>query len=267
MKTNYAGIDYAGFTQVNRDKTTGIRYGIIPANDVGQAWYDAGEPDYGDPHCPECGNEAKRGKSKSKKSGNGVMVWSEHPKYRANYKRLRDRGCGDYACDDCKILFDGEDAFGGEPCGITFNEDGYSLNEDSSGDLWVFKSPYFTYAQFCSPCAPGACYLRNPLDEPCESNKCFCLHHDWYENGVAPYPVCSMATGRLIKAEKKNVPCPNCGATGRDSVARIAQVRQCKVEEVDIAQLHVTGYQDNGTFDCWRCGGKGMLEEMTYTEK
>lgn len=219
MKTNYAGIDYARFSQVNRDKETGIRYGIIPAHDVGQAWYDAGEPQY-----PEC----------------------ENPE------------CQEQGFCDCQ--FD-------TPLGITYNEDGYSLNEDDSGDLWVFKSPYFTYAQFCSPCAPGACYLLNPLEEPCESNRCFCLHHEWFENDVAPYPVYSVATGKLIKAEKKNVPCPNCGATGRDSVARIAQVRGCKVSDIDVAQLHVTGYKDDGTFDCWRCNGKGALEEMIYTEK
>ena len=35
-----AGIDY-GMGQSNVDHATGIRYGVIAQNNVGQAWYDA----------------------------------------------------------------------------------------------------------------------------------------------------------------------------------------------------------------------------------
>ncbi len=49
------GIDY-GNGLTNIDHSNGIRYGVIPANEVLQAWCDSSEPDYGEPHCPKCGN-------------------------------------------------------------------------------------------------------------------------------------------------------------------------------------------------------------------
>ena len=48
------GIDY-GNGKTNINIKTGIRYGVLPVNDVGQAWVDDAESDYGDPTCPECG--------------------------------------------------------------------------------------------------------------------------------------------------------------------------------------------------------------------
>jgi len=88
------GIDYSGVgATCNRDLETGIRYGIIPQNDILQAWADSSEPDYGELHCPKCGNN----------------------------------------------LDDGD----------------YLAASDSEGDVWVYRSPYYTRAQFCSPCAPG----------------------------------------------------------------------------------------------------------------
>lgn len=38
------GIDYGG-GQTNIDHETGIRFGVIPANDVLQAWADSAEDD------------------------------------------------------------------------------------------------------------------------------------------------------------------------------------------------------------------------------
>lgn len=179
------GIDYSGIgSTINRDKDSGIRYGVIPANDIGQAWYDSAEPDYGDPTCPKCGNPVKEAKG-------------EYAKYtHANHQ------CSDYVCHGCKYVFGSESAYSDEPVGGQNVDDGtVKAHEDSSGDVWVFKSPYFTYAQFCSPCAPGACHLRNPLDEPSEPNRCYCLGHDWFEDGKAPYPVYSVETGEIVNPQ------------------------------------------------------------------
>jgi hypothetical protein len=64
---------------------------------------------------------------------------------------------------------------------------------------------------------------------------------------------------RVVKVETEeigsfgpNVNCELCKGTGRDSVARIAEVRGVTVESIKVEELHVTGYSD-GTFDC-RCG-------------
>ena len=53
--TEYAGIDY-GLGQSNINHDTGIRFGVIHQNAVGQAWFDESEPFYGMLECPECGN-------------------------------------------------------------------------------------------------------------------------------------------------------------------------------------------------------------------
>jgi hypothetical protein len=92
-----------------------------------------------------------------------------------------------------------------EEGGFVYTDDGYSLHQGvEEFDLWVLKSPYFTYAQFCSPCAPGACYLLNWLGQSSynDNNKAYCLGHDWFENGVAPYPIYDVVTGKEIKAQE-----------------------------------------------------------------
>lgn len=171
MKTEYRGIDYSGIgVTCNRDKETGIRYGIIPQNQVGQAWFDSSEPDYGSPHCPYCGHDLKEGKD-----------YVRCPKCR---KAIRDMGeCYPDECNGCS-LDDGE----------------YKAFSDDSGDVWVIKSPYYTRAQFCSPCAPGACYLANPCDD---GEKAYCFGHDWFDDGKAPYPVYSVETDELVNPETR----------------------------------------------------------------
>ena len=86
-----------------------------------------------------------------------------------------------------------------EPLRWEYREDGYVAEADDDGDVFVLKSPYVTFAQFCSPCAPGACHLGNPLSEPHGNNRCYCFGHDWFEDGVAPYPVYNLATMELVK--------------------------------------------------------------------
>jgi hypothetical protein len=186
--TNYKGIDYSGIgATCNRDSDTGIRYGIIPMNALHEFAWDDFEVDYGPPYCPECGNEIK------------PFVPDVHRKYNT-YKN----GCDDFACEACKLIVGSDYAFGDEPDCWIHDTGEFRAQVDSSNDVWIFKSLCFTYAQFCSPCAPGACYLVHPLDEPCESNKCYCLSHEWFESGVAPYPVYSVATGELIQPETKD---------------------------------------------------------------
>ncbi len=167
MKTEYAGIDYGlGRTNVGKE---GIRFGVIPANDVGQAWFDAAEADYGDPSCPKCGNKANKARK------------------------------ADYHCPRCKYHFDADEAFGDTPRSFKLDDGEYKATQGGDDcDIFILSSPYFTYAQFCSPCAPGACYLRNPLETPLEGNRAYCFGADWFEGNKAPYPVYSVATGKLI---------------------------------------------------------------------
>jgi ribosomal protein L37AE/L43A len=165
--TSYAGLDY-GHKKSNFDPKTGIRFGIISQNSgVLQAWADSSEAVF-IYHCPYCGQLLKKG---------------------IDAKR----------CPSChkKIKEGAFDSL--DPVSYSYEEEGYFCECGEDGDIWITKSPYFTYAQFCSPCAPGACHLNNPLEEPVQDNKCYCLGHDWFESGKATYPVYSIETGEQIK--------------------------------------------------------------------
>lgn len=256
------GIDY-GMGQLNVDKSTGIRFGVLPQNEVLQAWADSSEPDYGKPHCPKCVTMLTEGLEE----GNTC----EH--------------CG------CEIV-DLSDCYPESPIAHNYDKDGYAATCGEDGDIFVLKSPYYTHAQFCSPCAPGACYLLNPLDfdsmphdadcakrqhgaAECDcskgramaDNRAYCLGHDWFDGEKAPYPVYSVETGKQIMSIRKSIPCPNCNGSGRDTLARVASVRGCKPSEVDVKQLSVTDFRESdGSFNCWRCDGKGHIAETVYEE-
>lgn len=180
MKTaNYPGIDYSAGHPVNRNIETGFRYGIITQNAV--------NPDALDDIYTHGTDE-------------DYATWEEaiHDAIRS---ALRDY-LSDHAID--RVIKYGLDNIGddyqssGDCTRYSYESDGYKLHTDSSGDLWVMESPYFTYAQFCSPCAPGACYLTSPLESPSEANKCYCLGHDWFEDET-PYPVYSVETGLRVE--------------------------------------------------------------------
>jgi len=167
MKTNYEGIDY-GCGQANYDTKNNIRYGVISINEVLQAWADSAEPHY-IYTCPYCGADLKKG--------------IDAKRCPACYKKIDS----DY---DFDML---------EPVSW-FLDDGEYMAEQRQDDpdIFIVKSPYYTYAQFCSPCAPGACYLLSPLDHKADNNRCYCFGHDFFESGKAPYKVYSVETGEEI---------------------------------------------------------------------
>lgn len=160
--TDYVGIDY-GNGATNIDTSNGIRYGVIPLNEVCQAWCDSSEFHY-TPYCPHCGNELTES---------------------------NDGGSCTFPCEHCEeTIKDGEQY--ADECDFTYIDDGeYKATASNDGDIFITKAPYYTHAQFCSPCAPGAGYLMNP----CENGpKVYCFGHDWFYdsqeyNGAAPYPV------------------------------------------------------------------------------
>lgn len=177
-----AGIDYGmGRTNINRE--TGIRYGVISCNSVmGEALADF-EGDYGEASCPKCGNAATEFGAFE---GDATEFDTGH-------------GCADYVCESCEYVFDSQDAFGDEPLGFTYEQDGYSCTMGTDGfGVFVLEAPFYTLARFCSPCAPGAGDLDSPDDD---GVKTYCLGADWFDDGKAPYPVYSVATGELIATD------------------------------------------------------------------
>lgn len=162
---HYHGIDY-GMGSANVDPKTGIRFGVIPLHALGEFAPDEFEADYGDPTCPECG-------------------------------RLLD----DYQCRACRTRWDADHCYPDEPIGSYLDEGGYKAELHSDGDVFVILSPYYTHAQYCSPCAPGACYLLSPVDP--SGPRAYCLGHEWFDSGKAPYPVWRVADGKLVRPEKR----------------------------------------------------------------
>ena len=175
MKT--AGIDY-GMGATNRDPKTGIRYGIIPASDLSDWAMGEAEPIYPDNvdvECPECGH-----------------CWQT------------DNFCpdDDQACPECghESQYDCLDMLEASGYDYAPNDPEYTAEHygDGDDDIFITRSPYFTYCAFCSPCAPGAGYLRDHRD-PDNGIKAYCFGHDWFESGKAPYTVYSVKTGLVVE--------------------------------------------------------------------
>lgn len=170
------GIDY-GLGQSNIDKATGIRYGVISSHSVPYEYQEDFEMDYGKAHCQHCGNEA--------------IASADLPE---EFEDAEWNHGMDYACIECKRTFWSDEAFSDEPLGWSYEQEGYTLTNCLDSDIFVIKSPYYTHAQFCSPCVPGAGNLDNAMPD---GAKTYCLGHEWFEDG-APYPVYSVADGTLV---------------------------------------------------------------------
>lgn len=102
-----------------------------------------------------------------------------------------DSSEADYACEECEEKDPETDECVGacEPVAWVLDDGEYeAVQSCGDPDIFIIKSPYYTYAQFCSPCAPGACYLLNPIDEKHKDNKCYCFGEDWFD-GPCPYPI------------------------------------------------------------------------------
>jgi hypothetical protein len=193
------GIDY-GMGQTNVDHETGIRYGVISMHEITQAWCDSSDSDYGPASCPKCGNEAvdedtaiNAVREEQARSGEPVTDIDD-----VVFEPLHAGSCADHYCADCGVLFGSDEAYGDEAIGHNLDDGEYKATQGGDdSDVFVLKSPYYTKAAYCSPCAPGACHLAHP-DE--DGDRAYCFGHDWFEGGVAPYPVYEVATGKLVVA-------------------------------------------------------------------
>lgn len=174
---SYPGIDY-GMGMSNVDRETGIRYGVISLHSLDcQTFADSTTPTFPGPNCPECG---------------GDVIPSEEVKHVDLWARRMDRngthGCFDHACLSCRKGWDSGDCYGEEADGWECSDSDYELSPAFSGFcVFVTRSPFYTRATFCSPCAPGAGDLNSPMEE---GVKTYCLGHEWFsEEDPCPYPV------------------------------------------------------------------------------
>jgi hypothetical protein len=178
---SYAGIDY-GLGMANFDKTNGIRFGVISTNSVDAEYlYENQELDYPPSTCPDCGNE---------------LVTTDSPDIPEDAEWITGK---ELACVTCETCYWSDELWdGGESNGWSYERDGYVLMDCLVNDIFIIKSPYFTYAQYCSPCVPGAGNLDSPVDEGTGA-KCYCLGAEWFtEDDPCPYPIWSVKTGERL---------------------------------------------------------------------
>lgn len=142
----------------NFDEEKGIHYGVIHQNECLQAWAEDSEPYYSPIEC-ECGELVE---------------------------------IGDDECPNCETDLELEFDFL-EPSSFYIDNGEYTAESDSFGDIFVIKSPYYTLAEFCSPCAPNAGYIANE-----GSVKSYCFGHDFFDSGKAPYKVYSVETDKEV---------------------------------------------------------------------
>ncbi len=188
-----AGIDYGmGLSNINHQ--TGIRYGVISQYDVRQAWADSSDADYGDPHCPVCGNAVQ---DMSAPMDNAIDETED------DYEPYSRYGCADYRCVNCCHTLDSSEVYGDEPLGYRYEDDGYraECSGDNGFGIFVTESLFYTYARFCSPCAPGAGDLNSAVGF--DGVKTYCFGHDWFDNGKAPYRVFKVSDNSEVFAEDK----------------------------------------------------------------
>lgn len=199
-------MDY-GLGQTNIDNQNGIRYGVIPVYDIIQQWSECSEGDYGPPICPKCGEQAESLWTPGGQLHPSAPKWED-----GSLDEWEDRGF-DYLCVKCKCLFSSTEAHWDDvECDYFLkSEEVEAFQSAGDSDVFVTKSKYYTHAQFCSPCAPGACHLSNPVDK--NGPKAYCFPPDWFDwyaemgkpagvygkvNTSCSYPVYLVETGECI---------------------------------------------------------------------
>lgn len=218
---SYDGIDY-GMGTTNIDRETGIRYGVISLRYVLQAWADSSEPDYGDPHCPKCGNDAEDLTADDvyfcreceylfdsseaypdececphcPKCGNNAGDLTADDAPDLNDMTVEEWECDgtDYFCRECEYLFGANEAYPDECECFRYDDTDYHCWQDSYGDIFVMRSPYYTRGRFCSPCAPGAVSLGTD-----GGIKAYCFGEEWFDDDFpCNYPIFDVATDHLV---------------------------------------------------------------------
>lgn len=181
-KTSYKGLDYSlGRSNYNPD--TNIHFGVISMHSVPYEYQEEFEQDYGPARCGKCGNPA--------------IDSSDIPE---EFEDAEWNEGKDYACVQCERTFWSDEAFSYESIGWSYEREGYKLTNCLDSDIFVLDSPFYTFAQFCSPCVPGA----GNLESPCEDGpKTYCLSHDWFDNCAAPYRVYRVSDNTEVLPDTK----------------------------------------------------------------
>jgi hypothetical protein len=164
----------------NFDEKTGIRYGVIsPYSISSNCDYDLYEgPNSTDPYY-------ERMRTEISLSVDNLMTDTDYVVSDDLKEQIKDM-----------ILQEQSDDYENPDGQMDYSDSEYDLHV--SGDnfgIFVMRSPYYTYCRNCSPCAPGAGDLNNPVD-PVNLDlaqlehigaKTLCLGPEWFDKGDDQY--------------------------------------------------------------------------------
>lgn len=297
MSTDYIGIDY-GNRKANIDLKTGIRYGVICQNsvmsDALQDIMDKGKDVAFENAKAACVSVVKE--RVQHWFNNESWLNRDEKKMRADFRKIVLEGVrhsvnsytAERIAEDTvenwgktstvdEIMVDAEsavDAHFGDSYesdnglnDYVYEEDGYQITGCLTNDIIVIRSLYYTYAQFCSPCVPGAGNLDNAMSKESGAAKTYCLFHDWFEGGKAPYRLWRVEDDVEILMRVEETVCPSCKGSGRDTVARVEQVRGRGISDEELGrEVQFPGLnREDRTFTCFRCEN-GKVKETQYVE-
>lgn len=162
-----------GMGKTNIDPKNGIRFGVIALTSVSGYALDDLVYDYPF-NCPDCGNN--------------ILVKSKSARY-------------DYYCQSCRTWHMEEDCYGEESTGFHYDGDGYKLIDCLDFNIMVIESLYYTKAEYCSPCVPGAGNLDSTSDD---GVKTYCLGPDWFDgDNKIPYHVYLVKDNSAIEVREE----------------------------------------------------------------
>ena len=155
----------------NYDANTGIHYGVIPAHVMGEAWYEESQPHY-TPTCGYCGTPEPT---------------------------MNDDDTATCVNDNCGQTFPQDQAYGDEPDSIAYEDSEYEMVQDSMGDVFVIRSPFFTFCRECSPCAPNAGYITGQTFNS-TGLKTYCPGPEWIrDTDTTIIAIYSVETDQLVE--------------------------------------------------------------------
>lgn len=158
-------IDY-GMGLANIDREAGIRYGVISVNRLASHAWDTIASEGTDLDYAEAVENLT--------SELAAAIDSVLRDYAATYDK---RELAESIVENLEI-----ESRSGDCVRYAYESDGLAFTVCSDGDIFVTRSPFYTLADFCSPCAPGAGYLGSDGNV-----KTYCLGPNWFD-GDNPMP-------------------------------------------------------------------------------
>lgn len=188
-----------GSTAPNVDPANGIHYGCISQHSVNQE------------SLSDIFDNGRNLSYESAQADFKANLRATLKDYFSDYKFMKETSTLDDCVEACYDAVEQEWNDGYEDSGESvylYEQDGYKLSTSPSlVAVFVEKSPYYTFARGCSPCAPNAGDLDNATAEDNGNLKTYCLGPDWFgDESPIPYACYDVVTDKVIESAIESVP-------------------------------------------------------------